>query len=280
MSEPKPELSRLSGVGLGLRAQHYQDILKSLPDIPWFEVLIDNYLYTDGYPLHYLEQVARHYPLSFHGVGMSLGGTEPLDNAYLDRLKRLITRFQPLHVSDHLCWTHHGGLHSHDLLPVPYTRDAARHVAERILSVQDYLGRRILLENVSSYMSYKESEMTEAEFYCEVVELADCDMLCDINNIYVSAYNHDFDAVSYLKSLPQARVREFHLAGFEDQGDYLLDTHGQAVHEPVWQLYQQAIAHFGPIPTLIEWDNNIPEFSRLLLERDKAMCFWPELENA
>ena len=271
-SSPGP----ISGVGLGLRAPHYQTILNDLPTVPWFEALTDNYLNEGGYPLHFLERVASHYPLTFHGVGMSLGGTDPLDLNYLDKVKRLSNRFEPVYISDHLCWTAHGGLHSNDLLPLPYTEEAVKHVAKRIRQAQDYLGRRLLIENVSSYLSYQESAMSEAEFFVAVVEEADCDILCDINNIYVSAKNHQFDAKAYIDAVPASRVKEMHLAGFENQGDFLLDTHGYPVHEPVWELYQHALAHFGEVPTLIEWDSNIPEFSVLLEERRRAMSYWSE----
>ncbi|TNC81799.1 MAG: hypothetical protein C9356_06590 [Oleiphilus sp.] len=264
--------NKCEGVGIGLRSAHYQDILGSLPDIPWFEVLIDNYMNEGGYPLYYLDQISQHYPLSFHSVGLSLGGMEALEQTSIARLKSLIDRYQPALVSDHLCWTAHAGLHSHDLLPMPYTAEAVRHVAARIDQVQNALGRRILVENVSSYMQYQCSDLSEAQFFAEVVESADCDILCDLNNIYVSASNHDFDAMRYLEQLPVSRIRELHLAGYEDQGRYLLDTHGEAVHAPVWALYEQALQRWGDtVPTLIEWDNNIPAFSVLLAERDKAL---------
>jgi uncharacterized protein len=264
----------LEGVGIGLRSKHYQDILATKPDVPWFEILTDNYLGEGGAPLHYLEQVAEHYPLSFHCVGMSLGSAEPINKAYFDKLERLIARFQPAHISDHLSWNSLHGVHGHDLLPMPYTEDAARHIAQKIQAAQDCLGRRILIENVSSYLAFKDSYLTELEFLCDVVKRADCELLCDVNNIYVSARNHDFDAADYLRRLPKERVKELHLAGYEDQGTHLLDTHGSAVHEPVWQLYEQAIAQFGTVPTLIEWDTNIPNFDVLLKEREKALGYW------
>lgn len=260
-----------TGVGIGLRSAHYQDILNTRPAIPWFEVLIDNYMNEGGYPLYYLDQISALYPLSFHSVGLSLGGLEPLEQSGLKKLKTLIDRYQPAMVSDHLCWTSHAGLHSHDLLPLPYTEEAVRHVAERIDVVQTALGRRILVENVSSYMQYQCSDLSEAQFFAEVVETADCDILCDINNIYVSAQNHAFNALDYLSCLPQQRIRELHLAGYEDQGAYLLDTHGEAIHAPVWELYECALERWGKVPTLIEWDTNIPAFEVLLAEREKAL---------
>lgn len=262
--------SLLKGAGIGLRSDHYQTILKTLPDIPWFEALIDNYMGEGGQPHYYLEKVREHYPLSFHGVGMSLGSTDPLDKDYLNKLKTLIERYQPSLVSDHLCWASFNGIHGNELFPMPYTDEAIQHLASRIDQVQNFLGRRILVENVSSYLSYTDDAMTEAAFLSEVAEQADCDILCDVNNIYVSAQNHKFDPIQYLKTLPAKRIKEMHLAGFEDQGTHLLDTHGARVHQPVWELYQEALALFGAIPTLIEWDTDIPAFSVLQEERDKA----------
>ncbi len=262
------------GVGIGLRSAHYQTILADRPDVPWFEALTDNYMNDGGYPLHYLEKIRAHYPITFHGVGLSLGGVDPIDLTYLKRLKALRSQFQPIHFSDHLCWTSHDGRHSNDLLPMPYTQDAVRHVSERIDQVQNSLGEQILVENVSSYLSYTMSDRTEAEFFAEVAQQADCLILCDINNIYVSAKNHGFDALDYLKAMPKARIRELHLAGYEDQGDYLLDTHGEAVHEPVWGLYERALEEYGEIPTLLEWDTNIPDFSVLMQEQSRALNYW------
>ncbi len=269
-SNPKRPCPELKGVGLGLRSVHYTYILDQRPDVPWFEALTDNYMNAGGQPLHYLEKIREHYPLTFHGVGLSLGSTDPLNQAYINRLKKLIERYEPVHVSDHLCWTGVNGRHGHELFPMPYTESAQRHVAERIDQVQTALGQRILVENVSSYLSFRESAMTEAEFFAGVARMADCDILCDINNIYVSARNHDFSAEAYLDVLPTERIKEFHLAGYEDQGEYLLDTHGQAVHPPVWELYEAALTRVGAVPTLIEWDNNIPTFERLHQEQRLA----------
>lgn len=260
----------IQGAGIGLRSAHYQTILNSRPSVPWFEALTDNYMGDGGQPLDYLQQVRELYPITFHGVGMSLGSTDPLDQSYLKRLKLLIERFQPRLVSDHLCWASFDGIHGNELFPMPYTSEAVQHLVSRIDQVQNYLGRRILIENVSSYLSFSVDAMTEVEFLVEVSEQADCDLLCDVNNIYVSAQNHKFDPVKYLQALPAKRIKEMHLAGFEDQGTHLLDTHGARVHQPVWDLYRKALELFGPIPTLIEWDTNIPEFSILLEERDKA----------
>lgn len=265
--------SPIRNVGIGLRTPHYTEILSQRPDVPWFEVLIDNYLGKGGSVYHNLAAICKHYPLTFHSVGLSLGATDPLDKTYLQHLRNAINDFQPAWISDHLCWTSVSGQHLHDLLPLPYTDEAIKHVATRIQQVQDYLGQRILLENVSSYLTYRHSCYSEAEFFSAVCESADCDMLLDINNVYVSASNHGFLAHEYLASLPAQRIREMHLAGYEDQGTFLLDTHGCAVHKPVWHLYAMALAHFGPVPTLIEWDNNIPALAVLLQEARTAQQY-------
>ncbi len=257
-------------VCVGLRPPHYQYILENQPPISWFEVLIDNYMGAGGMPLKHLDAIRAQYPITFHSVGMSLGSTDPLNTAYLQRLKELIQQFEPTLVSDHLCWTGVHGYESNDLLPMPYTEESIKHVVERIQRVQDFLGQQILVENVSSYISYTLDAMTEWEFYIEVVTRADALMLFDVNNIYVSAQNHSFDAMNYLNAIPPERVKEMHLAGYEDKGTHLLDTHGYPVHPPVWELYKQAIERFGKIPTLIEWDNNIPDFPTLLHEAEKA----------
>lgn len=260
----------IQGAGIGLRSSHYQAILTTQPDIPWFEALSDNYMGDGGQPLDYLEQIRQLYPITFHGVGMSLGSTDPINEQYLKRLKKLIQRFQPTYVSDHLCWASFDGIHGNELFPMPYTEEAVKHLSERIQRVQDYLGQRILVENVSSYLSFRVDAIAEVEFLSEVAKKADCDILCDVNNIYVSAINHHFDPYDYLAALPKARVREMHLAGFEDQGTHLLDTHGARVHQPVWDLYAAALNYFGPVPTLIEWDTDIPDFCILQEEQAKA----------
>ena len=260
----------IQGAGIGLRSAHYQTILNSRPDIPWFEALTDNYMGEGGQPLDYLEQVRELYPLTFHGVGMSLGSTDPIDQNYLSCLKNLINRFQPTYVSDHLCWASFDGIHGNELFPMPYTCEAIDHIVHRIDQVQNFLGQRILIENVSSYLSFKVDAMAEVEFLSEIAKKADCDILCDVNNIYVSAVNHRFDPYAYLAALPKERIKEMHLAGFEDQGTHLLDTHGARIHEPVWKLYRAALELFGPVPTLIEWDTNIPEFKVLEQEQSKA----------
>lgn len=260
----------IQGCGVGLRFQHIDQILADKPEVPWFEVLSDNYLIQGSVQQDYLIEVAEHYPLTFHGVGMSIGSTDPLNMDYLNRLKYLEQLIQPAWISDHLCWT---GVHhqvTHDLVPLPYTEETIQHVASRIQQVQDFLGRRLVIENVSSYLQYQDSVMTEWEFLLAVIETADCDLLLDVNNIYVSSQNHDFDAMDYLQAIPKERVKEIHLAGYEDKGTHLLDTHGQAVTPPVWDLYEKALAQVGNVPTLIEWDNNIPSLERLLAEAEQA----------
>lgn len=270
MSHNRNSSASINGAGVGLRSAHYQTVLETLPDVPWFEALTDNYMGNGGLPLHYLEKIREHYPITFHGVGLSLGSLDPLDNRYIQKLKERIKRYQPSLVSDHLCWSSYDGVHGNDLFPMPYTQEALNHMVDRIQQVQDALSQRIVVENVSSYVTFQSDEMTEWEFLSELVKRADCDLLCDVNNIYVSARNHQFDPMVYLKALPHDRIREIHLAGYEDEGTHLLDTHGEAVHPPVWELYKQAIELIGPVATLIEWDNNIPVFETLHLEAKKA----------
>ena len=264
------ESGPIQGIGIGLRSQHYQDILNNRPKVSWFEALTDNYLGDGGQPLAYLEQIRADYPITLHGVGMSLGSFEPLNLDYLKKVKNLKNRMQPAWLSDHLCWSASGGYYSHDLLPLSYTEEAAKHISTRIVQAQDFLGEQLVIENVSSYVSFAASEMTEWEFLIAVVDRADCMLLLDINNIYVSAHNHGFSPEAYLNAIPAQRVREIHLAGYEDQGTHLLDTHGKPVHQPVWALYEKALSQLGPIPTLIEWDTNIPPLQQLLEEAQKA----------
>lgn len=260
----------IQGVGLGLRTPHYSTIEETKPNVAWFEVLIDNYIAAGGPPLLHLERIREDYPVTFHGVGLSLGSTDPLNLSYLKQLKLRIRQFEPAWVSDHLCWTSVGGRYCHELMPMPYIDEAIRLVVTRIQQVQDFLQQRILIENVSSYLCYTVSAMDEWEFLSAIACEADCDILLDINNIYVSACNHSIDADRYLSAIPSERVRELHLAGYEDMGTHLLDTHGEPVHDEVWELYAKALLKFGAVPTLIEWDNNIPVFPRLQAEGEKA----------
>jgi uncharacterized protein (UPF0276 family) len=260
----------LSGCGVGLRKEHHEVVLSTRPDVPFFEVISENFMADGGRPLQVLDRVRRDYPIALHGVSMNLGSTDPLDAAYLARLRALVERIEPSAVSDHLCWTGLAGLNSHDLLPLPFTEEAVRHLAARIRRVEDALGRRLLVENVSSYVVCRASEMTEADFLAAVVEAADCHLLLDVNNLWVNARNHGFDASEALRRIPKDRVRQFHLAGHVDHGDVVIDTHDRPVCDEVWALYRAAIRRFGPQPTILEWDANIPAFEVLLEERRLA----------
>lgn len=258
------------GYGLGLRPDHYEEILNSDPGIDWLEVVSENYMVDGGKPLYYLDRIRERYPVVMHGVSMSIGGTDPLDRDYLHRLRTLAERIEPEWVSDHLCWTGYEGSQLHDLLPLPYTEEAVAHVAGRVAEVQEYLGRRILLENVSSYVTYRHSAMMEWEFLQAVAERADCLILLDVNNIYVSATNHGFNPESYLRGIPPGRVYQFHLAGHSRNGDIVVDTHDHDVPDPVWELYAEAVRRFGLVSTMIERDADIPPLADLLAELDDA----------
>ncbi len=260
----------LAGFGLGLRTPHYEAMLNEPHDIDWLEVITENYLVPGGKPLDYLERIRERFPLVMHGVSLSIGSTDPLDFKYLADVRSLAARIEPHWISDHLCWTGIEGRNLHDLLPLPYTEEALASVVARVGQVQDALGRQILLENVSSYLTYQASEMSEWEFLREVAQRADCAILLDINNIYVSSVNHGFDPLTYLHAIPKSRVRQFHLAGHSDLGGHLIDTHDHPIVEPVWNLYGAAVAHFGAVPTMIERDDNIPELSELVAELDIA----------
>lgn len=258
------------GYGVGLRAEHYEHVLVEPPAVDWFEALTENYLDTGGRPLHVLEAVRRDRPVALHGVALSIGGTDPLDRAYLRRLRGLVERIAPAVVSDHLCWTGVAGRRLHDLLPLPCTDEVLRHVAGRVRRVQDALGRRIALENPSSYVAFRHSTMPEGQFLAALAEEADCGILLDVNNVHVSARNLGFDARAYVDAIPAARVAYLHLAGFTDLGTFLFDTHDAPVHEDVWALYRHACARLGARATLIEWDANLPGFARLRAEAERA----------
>lgn len=265
-SDARPYL----GFGLGLRTDHYEAILAEKPAIDWLEILSENYMVDGGKPLHYLDRFRALYPLVMHGVSLSIGSGDPLDREYLDRLKALADRVQPRWISDHLCWTGISGKNLHDLMPLPYTEEAVRHVAARVRQVQEHLGRQILLENVSSYVTYTQSAVSEWEFLSAVCEAADCLILLDINNIYVSSHNHGFDPMEYLRGVPAARVRQFHLAGHTHNGNIIVDTHDQPIVRDVWDLYAEAMRLLGPVSTMIERDANIPPLEVLMAELDKA----------
>jgi len=258
------------GYGLGLRTEYYDTILEQQPNVDWFEIISENYMVDGGKALHYLDRFQERYPIVMHGVSLSIGSTDPLNQDYLHRLRALVERVNPLWLSDHLCWTGQGGHNVHDLLPLPYNNPVVSHLVDRIKQVQDFLGRQILMENVSSYVTYTHSRMSEWEFYSTVVEQADCLMLLDINNIYVSAINHGFDPIDYLNGVPLERVQQFHLAGHTDYGDFVVDTHDHPIVDPVWDLYARAVERFGPISTMIERDDKFPPFSELMAELDQA----------
>ncbi|RUR27433.1 DUF692 domain-containing protein [Legionella qingyii] len=273
MDSPKYKVTQkmpFLGFGLGLRPDYYEEILAQKPDLDWFEILTENYMVPGGKPLYYLDQIRAHYPIVMHGVSLSLGSTDPLDNDYLKQLKELVTRVEPVWVSDHLCWTGVNGINAHDLLPVPYTREAVNHIVSRIQQVQDFLGRPILIENVSSYLTYKQSEMSEWEFILEIVKQADCYILLDVNNVYVSSVNHQFNPMDYIFAMPPERVAQIHLAGHSNHGDYIIDTHDAPVIQPVWDLYAATLQRLGPISSMIERDDNMPPFAELLAEINHA----------
>ena len=258
------------GFGLGLRTQHYSYILEHRPKVDWFEAITEDYLVPGGKPLYYLNRIRELYPLVMHGVSLSIGSCDPLNRDYLKKVKMLAEKIQPAWISDHLCWTGINGLNMHDLLPLPYTEEAVKHVVDRVKQVQDFLGRQILLENVSSYIEYRDSNATEWEFLAAIAEQADCLILLDINNIYVSSVNHHFDPLDYLNAIPTQRVRQFHLAGHKNCGDYIIDTHDAPIIDGVWSLYEQAVKRFGRIATMIERDDDIPEFPVLFAELQQA----------
>jgi uncharacterized protein len=258
--------------GIGLRTPHYRELLERLPPIGWFEVHSENYFGGGGQALYFLERFRSHYPCSLHGVGLSLGSTDALNPNHLKKLKALADRFEPGVVSDHLCWSSVGGQFLNDLLPLPYTEEALAHVVARIGEAQDYLRRPILVENVSSYLQYKHSTIPEWEFLAEVSRRAGCGILFDVNNIYVSSQNHQFDPKMYIDAIPPDAVQEFHLAGFDSNGDCLIDTHSKPVFAAVWPLYEYAVNRMGAKPTLVEWDTDIPALDVLLAEAWKAQA--------
>ncbi len=268
------------GFGLGLRVNHYEHILTHKPTIDWFEILTENYIVHGGNPLYYLEKIRQDYPIVMHGVSLSIGSTDPLNYSYLNQVKQLANAIDAKWISDHLCWTGLNGKNTHDLLPIPYTEEAIKHVAERVMQVQEFLNCRILLENVSCYVSYKESEMTEWEFLTEVANRADCLILLDINNIYVNSYNHNFNPYDFINYVPIQRVQQFHLAGHLNCGDYIIDTHDHPIINSVWELYAAATQRFQNVSTMIERDDNIPTFSELFkeLEYAKLIAMKPEME--
>jgi uncharacterized protein len=258
------------GFGLGLRPQHYKSILDTNPNIDWFEIISENYMVPGGQPLRMLDAIRERYPVVMHGVSLSIASASPMDMEYLSALKTLAKRTNPKWISDHLCWTGVHGVSLHDLFPVPYTEEALNHVVSRIAQVQDYLGTRIAIENVSSYITFEQSEMEEWDFVAEVARRADCWLLLDVNNVFVSGFNHDFSTHAFIESIPVDRVVQFHLAGHSEGETYKIDTHDQPVCKEVWQLYERALKRFGPVTTMIERDDNIPPLEGLIAELDQA----------
>jgi len=271
-------------MGLGLRSPHYSFILENRPALGWFEAISENYLGMrtgcDGRPLHILEKIRREYPVVLHGVSLSLGSADPLNDEYLARLKALARRIEPAWISDHLCWTGVDGVNLHDLLPLPYTEDVLAYLVSRIDRVQHYLGRRILVENVSSYLTFAESGMTEWDFLSELARRADCGILLDVNNVYVSAVNHGFDPLEYLDALPAERIGQIHLAGHSRDGDVLIDTHDHPVCPEVWALYRAAVERFGAVSAMVERDDHIPGFEELYAEVQTARAIQEEVLGA
>ena len=268
------------GFGLGLRPRHYKDFLRAPQPIDWLEIISENYMVPGGKPMAMLDAILERYPVAMHGVSLSIGSTDGLDKNYLIDLKKLAKRAKPLWISDHLCWTGVQRLNSHDLLPLPYSEEALRLVVRHVEQVQEALGQRILLENVSSYLEYQSSEMSEWEFLKLVTEQADCLLLLDVNNIYVSSVNHGFDAKEFLDHLPVNRVQQIHLAGHSNHRDYIVDTHDHPVAKPVWDLYRHACVHFGEVATMIERDDDIPELGVLIAELDQARAIDAEVSAA
>lgn len=256
--------------GLGLRPAHYDAILSTKPPVDWFEIITEDFIDLSGDDFHYLEKIRTHYPVSLHGVSLSIGSCDPINVDYLNALKKLIDQVNPISVSDHFCWTGVDGINTHDLLPLPHTAEAISHLVSRIQYVQEFLQRRLMFENVSSYASFKSSEFTEWEFIAEVCKRADCDILLDINNIYVNAFNHGFSAEAYLQNIPRDRVKQFHLAGHKHCQTHIIDTHDAAISSDVWDLYCKAVSLFPSVPLIIERDSDIPPLRALLNELDRA----------
>jgi len=268
--ETNTKISKSLGCGVGLRSQHYPVITSEWPAVDWFEAITENYMDTGGRPLEILESVRKHYPVALHGVALSIGSVDRLNEGYLNRWKTLIDRIDPVIVSDHICWSGVGGEQLHDLLPLPFTEEALALLTRRVTQIQEFLGRKIILENVSSYVTFKHSTIPEWEFIRALAEKSGCGLLLDINNVFVNAKNHSFDPSEYIRNIPAESVEQIHLAGHADRGTYLFDTHGAPIIDQVWALYREALSIWGRKSTLIEWDENIPDFPRLMEEANKA----------
>jgi len=260
----------IRGFGLGLRSEHYRDFIASRQRADWLEIITENYLVPGGKPLYHLDRIRRDYPMVMHGVSLSVGGSDPLDRAYLQQVRALADRIQPAWVSDHLCWTGTSSVNLHDLLPLPYTEACLQHLVPRVEQVQEILRQPLVLENVSSYVRYRADEMCEWEFIAELVRRSGCELLLDVNNVYVSSVNHGFAAQTFIDAMSPLAVRQIHLAGHADHGDYLVDTHDQPVCDAVWDLYAHAVRRLGQVPTMIERDDDIPPLESLLVELDRA----------
>ena len=268
------------GIGVGLRTTHFPAILKTWPAVDWFEAITENFLDTGGRPLWVIDQVAARYPVVLHGVSLSIGGTDPLDRDYLAKVKALAARVKCPWVSDHVCFTGVAGRNTHDLLPIPFDEATLRHVVRRIRQVSEILERPFVLENPSTYLEYTASTMPEWEFLSRMVEEADCGLLFDVNNVYVSAFNHGFDPEAYVEAIPADRVVQYHLAGHTHKGDHILDTHSDHVIAEVWRLYRRACERTGPVSTLLEWDEKIPAFGVVHAEALKALAYRPARTEA
>ena len=265
------------GHGIGLRTQHFPRVLDGTARVDWFEAISENFMIRGGRPLAVLERARASVPVALHGVSLSIGASDPLNDAYLRELRALVDRFEPAIVSDHLCWGSFGGHYAHDLLPLPYTEEAVAHVAARVREVQDRLGRRILVENVSSYLGFTHSTMPEWEFLTAIATEADCGILLDVNNVYVSGVNHGFSPEEYLDAVPAERVGQIHLAGHSDHGTHLLDTHDRRVIPAVWELYRRVVGRLGRVSTLVEWDEHVPELEEVLAEAEAARAVEAEV---
>lgn len=261
------------GLGVGLRSAHFAYLLESTPDVEWFEVIPENFLDSHGLPRHVLERITASYPIVLHSLSLSVGSTDPIDFDYLRRLRALAAETHAVWLSDHVCWTAIGGVNTHELVPIPFNDESLAHVVERVRIAQDFLERPLVLENPSTYVTFTGSTMSEAEFLARMADEADCGLLLDINNVYVSSVNHEFDPVEYLRTLPHNRVVQMHLAGHHHLGTHVVDTHDRPVADAVWELYDTAIQLIGPVSTLLEWDDNLPPFPEVHAEVLKARRF-------
>lgn len=264
------------GFGVGLRSAHYAHVVEQFPDVDWFEIISENFLDCGGYPRHVLTTVAGRYPVVMHGVSLSIGSTDPLDRDYLRKLRELAQDIGAVWVSDHLCWTGVLGVNTHELLPVPLTDESLKHVVSRISTVQDVLERPLVLENPSTYVQFTSSTMAEWEFLARMARESGCGLLLDVNNVYVSSVNHEFDPFDYIRSLPAERIVQIHLAGHDDKETHIIDTHDRPVADPVWELYRFAVARTQGVSTLLEWDDHVPPFPILLAELERARCIATE----